>query len=281
LEFSQPLLPTSSKPTLAQAIVYVMWLALQPCDPLKMPVSAADYVEKIKTANAEAIAAGNKTKQDASRSDGDGARSSSGKQRTSRSRDSGKKSSEQQALAGAADALPLQDIDVEFKPIESFPGLNHGVAHRMDVHGYDSVIKLVDANKDREGASILAREAEMYAELRDLWGDAIPSMVCSGPVSLGREMLAITYEGRSLDRTITSATTQSAIEDIRCKARRALTALHNHGVVHGDIALRNIVRDDASGSVKLIDLGNMYKPEDRAAFSSESAQLEQVLMRLN
>ncbi len=29
------------------------------------------------------------------------------------------------------------------------------------------------------------------------------------------------------------------------------------------------------------DLGNMYKPEDRAAFSSESAQLEQVLMRLN
>jgi tRNA A-37 threonylcarbamoyl transferase component Bud32 len=56
---------------------------------------------------------------------------------------------------------------------------------------------------------------------------------------------------------------------------------HNHGVVHGDTALRNIVRDDATGSVKLIDLGNMYKPEDRAAFSSESAQLEQVLMRLN
>ncbi len=40
----------------------------------------------------------------------------------------------------------------------------HGVAHRMDVYGYDSVIKLVDANKDREGATILARKAEMYAE---------------------------------------------------------------------------------------------------------------------
>jgi tRNA A-37 threonylcarbamoyl transferase component Bud32 len=99
-------------------------------------------------------------------------------------------------------------------------------------------------------------------------------------VSLGREMLAITYEGKSLDRCIATSTTPSAVEDVKRKARRALAALHNHGVVHGDIALRNIVRDEATGSVKLIDLGSMYKPEDQSAFSSESAHLEQVLMEL-
>ena len=175
--------------------------------------------------------------------------------------------------------LPLQDVDIDFKPIESFLGLNHGVAHRMDIHGYDSVIKLVDALKDREGARLLMHEAKMYAKLRDLWGKAIPSMVCSGPVSLGREMLAITYEGKSLDRIITSATTQSAIEDIKCKAHHALAALHKHGFVHGDIALRNIVRDDATGSVKLIDLGNLHARKDRKAFASEAAELDEVLMR--
>ena len=34
IKFSRPFYPTSSEPTLAQAIVYVTWLAQQPCVPL-------------------------------------------------------------------------------------------------------------------------------------------------------------------------------------------------------------------------------------------------------
>ena len=64
LQFSQPLLPTSSGPTLAQAIVYITWLALQSRVLLKVPVSAEAYLEKIKTANAEAIAMARKKRKD-------------------------------------------------------------------------------------------------------------------------------------------------------------------------------------------------------------------------
>jgi hypothetical protein len=276
LEFSPPFYPTSSEPTLAQALVYVFWLALvKDQDRPGIPKNAEAYFTRFKNARgSDNVSAVMKSTQDAPSSDGAISKSSS---QTTHGATSG--DDESSAAQAHTDKLPLRDIDVEFKPVESFPCLNHGVAYRIDVHGYDSVIKLVDAEKDREGASILAHEAEMYSKLHELWGVTIPSMVFSGPVMLGRLMLAVTYEGSSLDKSITSFTNQSTIEDIKRKARCALAALHKLGFVHGDIALRNIVRNEATGSVKLIDLGNTCATDDQRELANEAERLENVLMR--
>jgi len=95
--------------------------------------------------------------------------------------------------------LQLQSISCKFDPIESYGPLNHGVAHRNMVHGHDSVLKIVDSDKDHEGTYLLEHEAEMYESLHGLWGKAIPSLVFSGPITMGRMSSVLTYEGKSLN----------------------------------------------------------------------------------
>jgi len=55
------------------------------------------------------------------------------------------------------------------------------------------------------------------------------------------------------------------------KAKLALKKLHSNGALHGGIASRNIVAN-ASGSIKLIDLGSAYKADD--AGSEQAKRIE-------
>mmetsp|Transcript_18838 Transcript_18838/g.33447 ORF Transcript_18838/g.33447 Transcript_18838/m.33447 type:complete len:641 (+) Transcript_18838:295-2217(+) len=174
--------------------------------------------------------------------------------------------------------LPLEELSCDFSPIESYGPLTHGVAHRNLIHGLDSVIKIVDANKDVEGAEGLEYEASMYEELRDLWGSAIPNLVYAGPLTLGRSSLAITYEGQSLDRK--QLELGMSKDELKRKACDALEALHQRGVVHGDVALRNIVVDPATKSVKLIDLGASSKVDPGASGQAELAKESRALSAL-
>ncbi len=70
-------------------------------------------------------------------------------------------------------------------------------------------------------------------------------MVCSSSLFLEREVLAISCGAESLDRIFTFATTQSVIQEIVREGDRALSALHKHGFLPGDIVLRKIVHNDA------------------------------------
>jgi len=74
-------------------------------------------------------------------------------------------------------------------------------SYRQIVHGYDSVIKIVNSDKDLEGIGIFQREAAMYLSLRGLWGRYIPSLVFAGQIIMGRFLLVVTYEGTSLDHS--------------------------------------------------------------------------------
>jgi len=264
LDISKPFYPDSSTPTLAQVYVYVIWLALQPDGKLEIPENAKPYVEKIRTQQKKAILKGKETR-------------ARNKEEEDPEED---EEMNEEGHEGAKDGiLPLDEIDVTFKPMESYGRLQHGVAHRMDVHGYDSVMKLVDAYKDPAGADLLRHEENTYMALKDLWGLALPSLVGSGRVSLGREMLAITYEGKSLDR-IDNVLTEKQLTTLKEKARASLAKLHERGYLHGDIAARNIVYDSGRDTVRLIDLGLAAKAESPAEHEAELQQLDDVFEEL-
>ena len=55
----------------------------------------------------------------------------------------------------------------------------------------------------------------------------------------------------------------------------ALKAMHQHNMVHGDIALQNLVMSDTAQSVWLVDLVNVG-----LGTASETCKEEQVLRRL-
>ena len=145
------------------------------------------------------------------------------------------------------------------------------------IHGHDSVIKIVDADKDFEGVASLEHEANMYNQLVDMWGRYIPSKVFSGPMAIGRSGLATTYEGQSLDSNALDFDLSKT--ELKNKATIvALQALHNHGVLHGDIALRNIVVNPDTRSVKLIDIGSAKKVgSDKEKMQSEMNLLSTLM----
>ena len=54
------------------------------------------------------------------------------------------------------------------------------------------------------------------------------------------------------------------------QAARALHHIHEHGLVHRDIKPSNLIRSDATGDIKLLDLGLCALPHDGARFDSQS-----------
>ena len=90
-------------------------------------------------------------------------------------------------------------MSCEFKPIESFE-VEHGVVHRMNVHDYDAIVKLVDSVKDAIGTEEWANEKiQAYKNAGSLCGDVLPSLLYEGDVNLGRKSLIVTYEGKALE----------------------------------------------------------------------------------
>lgn len=97
-------------------------------------------------------------------------------------------------------------------------------------------------------------EARMYSEcLHHLQGEYIPFLIYAGRFH-GRSILVTSYEGESLQDMQNNMSEGSTLpEDICDKALEALRAVHNSGVIHGSVYLRNFVYDKDSGRVMLID----------------------------
>jgi len=165
--------------------------------------------------------------------------------------------------------LPLDKVDFSFDPVESFHA-RYGVAHRMIVNDLDCVVKMVDANKDTEGLDSLKHEVPMYETVGDLCGDVLPHVVYGGRLSLGRAGLILSYEGKSLNK-VGEYKTKQTYEKAKC----ALEKLHGIGVLHGDIALRNIVTN-SNGDIKLIDLGNAYKIDETGSEPAIRMEMEEL-----
>jgi tRNA A-37 threonylcarbamoyl transferase component Bud32 len=138
--------------------------------------------------------------------------------------------------------------------------------------GEDVIVKKCDIWKQPEVADEILHEAYVYSSLKEIQGRFIPTMMLEG-VSDGIEMVLVTnYAGANIaHRILTTADCD--------KIREAIVAVHNLGVVHGDIRPQNIVAQEIEGNVRftVIDFGLSRWTQDESEFEQEMKRLEGVL----
>lgn len=165
-----------------------------------------------------------------------------------------------QRLQGLSE-LPLEDfasVTLDHSPeklVRILGGEGLGFKDQM-VYGHPSFVKVVNSNVAEEDAvEELRREARMYGRLAALCGRSIPYLVFAGDVEGNKFAVITTTEGDSLESEagqVRARKLQSGA--VHAAAHTALQQIHDAGVLHGDVACRNIVVS-AEGNIKFIDLG--------------------------
>ncbi|KAG2485642.1 hypothetical protein HYH03_015614 [Edaphochlamys debaryana] len=113
-----------------------------------------------------------------------------------------------------------------------------GVVLQGAVGGRAAAVKLVDLWQGPEGKEALQREVRIYQVLQPLQGVFVPHLLGYGFCDGWQYFLASSLEGP----TLSSEEGWALGEEATCAAAfAALDAVHRCGVLHGDIALRNLV----------------------------------------
>ncbi|KAJ6038268.1 uncharacterized protein N7446_005078 [Penicillium canescens] len=122
------------------------------------------------------------------------------------------------------------------------------------LHGYTVIIKATTADKQH----LIQAEADNYGYLRSLQGKHIP--VCLGTFTprvsywyhgeLMEQMMILSWSGSRLQHVINDDNSSFFHKE----REKALAVLRSHGVVHGDSEWRNMLWDDLSGRLIVIDL---------------------------
>ena len=150
------------------------------------------------------------------------------------------------------DALSLE------KSFEVLAHTNKSHTRRVQVNGQDLVVKLVDFIGIPKQCEFSARELDdmewtevrIYHHLRNVQGILVPRFLYHGSDFNHIWATAVTsYEGESLSKLIRQ--NKPITEDMRAAAIESLRKLHELGVLHGDIELRNVVWRD--GRVVWVD----------------------------
>ncbi|KAJ5462250.1 hypothetical protein N7530_010455 [Penicillium desertorum] len=120
----------------------------------------------------------------------------------------------------------------------------------------------------------LQAEANNYRHLRSLQGNQIP--VCVGSFQLWvaywyhgeliAQMMVLSWSGTRLQHIINDENSSSFDQE----RKKALTVLRSHGVVHNDSEWRNMLWDDLSGQLIVIDLEDMKWLKRRQVLASTS-----------
>ncbi|KAK6336313.1 hypothetical protein TWF696_001875 [Orbilia brochopaga] len=132
----------------------------------------------------------------------------------------------------------------------------------------DVVLKIY-SSKFPEAWDGAVEEARIYERLSDLQGTCVPRLYTTGTVWGLLSILILEDCGDSLRAGWKPGTTDLA--------KRALTAIHDRGVCHSDIALQNIVyKVDGSGSgeLRIIDFGEARVEDDGEVLRREVRELE-------
>ena len=82
----------------------------------------------------------------------------------------------------------------------------------------------------------------VYARLKSLQGDIIPKFIFCGSDFNFLFVFVTTYEGESLKDDDDGVAKEKVDETFVFKARDAIICLHQQGVIHGDVAKRNILQ---------------------------------------
>ncbi|TPX53254.1 hypothetical protein PhCBS80983_g06334 [Powellomyces hirtus] len=132
-------------------------------------------------------------------------------------------------------------------------------------------LKIIDQNKvDTDIVAQLETELDAYNYLEDLQGSVIPKLFAYGCFE-GGQFLCLGTE------LISGRAPSASDTRLLPEAKRAYKALHDAGVLHGDVASRNlVVTGNPSRPVVIIDFGlasDAITPEDAA---SEMAAVERL-----
>ena len=143
---------------------------------------------------------------------------------------------------------------------------------------YDSVVKVAfwawtRGERGEEIKNELFQEYQAYLRLAELQGAVIPRLLWYGAITPGVADALITEYGGVV---LTEAITLSSAEDLKQQARRALSLLHDHGVLHSDIRVENILFDQVLRKVTFIDFGfAVFKDEIKDAEEWQKLKVEE------
>ena len=134
-------------------------------------------------------------------------------------------------------------------------------------------VKSSDMCKHIEKHNMLINENEIYKKLESLQGTSIPLLLFSGMVFAISFGIVTTDCGTSFEEV--------GMENISMKNRQqavmALQSIHQLKVLHGDVALRNILQSDDGEKVTIIDFEMSHICDDEDAFQAEEESLRKIL----
>ena len=158
-----------------------------------------------------------------------------------------------------------------------------GRVFRKTIHGVDTVVKVLVLSCKRDELDgernvyptvildELVREAEAYARLESLQGSVVPRFLCHSSSFLGNiHLFATEYAGEPLSDD--GRILPIVAEQMRC----ALRSVHQLGVAHGDVALKNFVFKPVSGEPVLLDFGLCSFQNDMDAEEWDRVVLEEM-----
>jgi serine/threonine protein kinase len=113
-----------------------------------------------------------------------------------------------------------------------------------NLDGNNFILKVFDGSKDSCAKSLFEREIFAYQTLEAIQGDTIPHFHC-GLIASGFVFVIV------LEKI---AATKDCLSNVASdKVRLAYSKLHSLGVIHNDVAKRNVL--DTSDSVRIVDFG--------------------------
>ena len=102
--------------------------------------------------------------------------------------------------------------------------------------------------------AMVTREIETYMHLRGSWGVLIPRFVYFGMDFAMLWAFVTSYKGVDLRRL--SQEKGGLSQTIKTKARDSLIELHSKEVIHGDVAIQNVLLRENDGNIIWIDFGH-------------------------
>ena len=151
----------------------------------------------------------------------------------------------------------------------------HAQTYKSLWQGCEVVVKKCDIWNERPVMEELRHEAMVYQVLRSLQGLCIPRLRIAG-IADGMEMLLVTdFVGTNI--------CQERLEDSdQEKIRATLSAIHDLGVVHGDILPQNIVvqRDGSNTRFYFVDFGSSWIATAHTDFQRDTIALERLLQHM-
>lgn len=142
--------------------------------------------------------------------------------------------------------------------------------------GEDVVLKKGDVWNEPLAVEELEHETKMYRILRELQGKWIPRVKMAGILNGIEFVLATEFMGTDI--------CNERLDRRDCmQIRTALSAIHNLGVLHGDIRPQNILvrRDGQKPQFAIIDFGLSKIAKDKKALKREAKRLESLLAALS